>query len=269
MSQYVKAKVSGAFSFAEVSEMLELINGSEPGDLMTMSAEDMSFLGFDPLEFMKILMKRAETANVSKVDFSSDLFQMALLGTFRGASLKRMKDRGSAKLRDFITVCISRYGLVSNSNGSNIAITLPRVAICLASKVGLSVCSQKVMMSSSVNMSSHVPGVIVPTALTLTTFGSLIPQKSLAPNDLKLLLDAFAMNQYAYNVMISPTKSAEKEKVLFYLGVQHKSSLYLEEKRVEYCKKVGIIAQGDKGVLRLVDDGNLTLLATAFSKLSD
>lgn len=208
---------------------------------MQLTLDDFQYQGFQPLVLMEILMKLSHDKKISKEEFKKDLMTMAVIGTFRGSNLEKIKKKSSAQLRDFLAYCQTSYGLQAKPQNSNATVTLARIAAMMARQVSSGYYRQVLRLPTVVDMTVVMPGMAVPRALCLSTFGSLIPQNTLPVDQKDLLIHAFCLHQYHFDRVIAPQRAPDSAAVMQYVLIQMRSNLYSEEDRVQHCEAVGLI----------------------------
>lgn len=229
--------------------------------LLELEMSDFEYKGFTPGEFLKHLLRLANQRGIPQSTLRKDLFQLAVIGTFRGNNVERIQNRATDGLQRFMQSCVTNYGLVSKAGNSNTTVTLARVAACLAREVGIAYFKRIITLDSVVSTTRTIPNMTMPKPLCLSTYGALIPaENSMAAEQIEMLEKAYCYHQYLFNGIITRGARVDKAVVSGYAMIQKNSQLYSPEERIAYNTTVGLIASRGPGVLPTITNTHSSVI---------
>lgn len=250
-----------------VHEILQSIDAMDFNTLCPLEMKHFEYTGFDPNTFLSKAFADARERNVPPNEIKSDMVMMGILGTFRGSNVPKIMNNSSPEMKAFLSKCVRQYDLKQHPDQSNSTVTLLRLAACFADKIGVLLFEGHISLQPPVNVSAIIKAN-VPLQMTLSTYGSLVPPDSrMVPQYKKVLRKAFAYVQYLFDCMIKGEEEADVGNVWKYCDIQFGSKRYLEEARIAYNEKVGIIVATDTGFTLGEDSAGIIKLSVLWDEL--
>lgn len=258
----------------QVDDILRDMAGDDAAfDALAVDVQEMVYSGFEPKQFMILLLNKATAAGVALPAFKKDLATLATIGTLRGNNLTKIGSNSSQPLKTYMTIATRTYGIVSKVANKD-TVTLTRIALVCARLLSTAFAAGKMQNLHA----ASITDARMPAAMGIPTFASLIPKLDdfTDQNQAVIMSDAFKRYQMRFDDTINgkkhrtaaTTMAARKVEICKYFDIQYDSAFYSSEDRVLHCIKAGLIeADGPKNKIVPGLLVGLTAMAAEFNAL--